>query len=279
MLLHRDFFLNRNFSVFLIVTFLDGIILYGCTTFIPQEVATVYTSDALGIALRVLAFNGSICVGGIICGIFINRIRAMRWPLVACLGALTLFCGLTAMSTPLNQAMFLGFIAMVGFFSAFNSIIPSSGTALSVPPALIGTSLMVLQSCRALGGTIGITIFTAVYSEKIATYLPAYVSPVAIEAGLSPSSLPAVFAALKSGNSALLTAVPGMTGQILGAVGAAFSEASSKSCEFVWLAIMAFSAFSAVAAFLVQDVPEKYNNFVESALEHNEVREEQQRVA
>ena len=239
----------------------------------------MYTSEALGIAVRLLPFSAMICVGAFFCGMIVRHLKKLRWPLVAALCTLTLFSGLMALCGPENQSTFLGLLAVVGFSSAFGTIIPVSGTSLSVPSALIGTALQVQQSARALGGTIGITIFSAIFSAKIATYLPLYVAPAAVKAGLPASSLPAVFKALSSGSPQLLTAVPGMAPQILSAVNAAFAEAGSKSFEFVWLAIMAFAASCTLASLLVEEVPDNWTNFVESALENNEVRKDQQHVA
>jgi len=108
---------------------------------------------------------------------------------------------------------------------------------LSIPSFLIGTAATISISCRALGGIIGITIFTAIYNNKYASIVGAELA--------SNSRAPVV-------------------------VGA-----SEKSWRYVWIAIACLVAANGVVACFLKGVSPMMNHHVESALEEGKVREEQ----
>jgi hypothetical protein len=69
-------------------------------------------------------------------------------------------------------------------------------------------------SVRTLGGAIGTTIYSAVYQNKLGTYLPENVAEYAIKAGLPASSAPAfVKAFLTPGGN--ISIIPNVTPDIL----------------------------------------------------------------
>jgi hypothetical protein len=108
---------------------------------------------------------------------------------------------------------------------------------LSIPSFLIGTAATISISCRALGGIIGITIFTAIYNNKYASY----VGPVLAANTHAPPVIPA----------------------------------SEKAWKFVWVAIACLVAANGIAACFLKGVRPMMNEHVESALEDGKVREQQ----
>jgi hypothetical protein len=108
---------------------------------------------------------------------------------------------------------------------------------LSIPSFLIGTAATISISCRALGGIIGITIFTAIYNNK-------YASLVGPEL---------------AGNSRAPVVV----------------DASEKSWRYVWIAIACLVAANGIVACFLKGVSPMMNHHVESALEDGKVREAQ----
>ena len=108
---------------------------------------------------------------------------------------------------------------------------------LSIPSFLIGTAATISISCRALGGIIGITIFTAIYNNKYASY----VGPELAANTHAPVVLPA----------------------------------SEKAWKFVWIAVACVVAANGVAACFLKGVRPMMNEHVESALEDGKVREAQ----
>jgi hypothetical protein len=71
---------------------------------------------------------------------------------------------------------------------------------LVVEPQDIGLASGVLGSIRACGGAVAQGIYVSVLLNKLAVYLPEFVSPTVLSAGLPSSSLPALFAGITTGN-------------------------------------------------------------------------------
>lgn len=105
---------------------------------------------------------------------------------------------------------------------------------LSVPSFLIGTAATVSISCRALGGIIGVTIFTAIYDNKYADYV-------------GPE--------LSQDQSAPVDKV-----------------SSARAWKYVWITVACLIAANAIAACFLSSVKPMMTAHVESALEESEIR-------
>lgn len=129
------------------------------------------------------------------------------------------------------------FSTLFGIGTAVTTVIPVVALGLSIPSFLIGTAATISISCRALGGIIGITIFTAIYNNKYTSY----VGPKLAANTHAPVVLPA----------------------------------SEKAWKFVWIAIVCLVAANGVAACFLKGVRPMMNEHVESELEDGKVREAQ----
>jgi hypothetical protein len=129
------------------------------------------------------------------------------------------------------------FSTLFGIGTAVTTTIPIVALALSVPSYLIGTAATISVSCRALGGIIGITVFTAIYNNKYASYVGAELA--------SNSHAPVVV------------------------------QESEKAWKYVWIAVACLVAANGVAACGLKSVRPMMNEHVESALEDGKVREAQ----
>ena len=129
------------------------------------------------------------------------------------------------------------FSSLFGIGTAVTTTIPVTALALSIPSFLIGTAATVSISCRALGGIIGITIFTAIYNNKYASYVGAELAA----------------------NTHAPVVIP----------------ESERAWKFVWIAVACLVAANGVAACFLKSVRPMMNEHVESALEDGKVREAQ----
>lgn len=93
----------------------------------------------------------------------------------------------------------------------------------------MGTAATISISCRALGGIIGITIFTAVYNNKYTSY----VGPVVSTAPVDPSHV----------------------------------DQSAQAWKYVWIVVACIVAANGFAACGLESVSSMMNGHVESALE------------
>lgn len=110
---------------------------------------------------------------------------------------------------------------------------------LSVPSFLLGTAGTLSISFRALGGIVGITIFTAIYDNKIAINLPKEVSSVVLGAGESTQMLQKVLTALSAPAppAVSLSAISGLPAKLINPIINASLKASAESWKYVWVAI------------------------------------------
>lgn len=104
---------------------------------------------------------------------------------------------------------------------------------LSVPSYLLGTAATISVSCRALGGIVGITIFTAVYNNKYASNV-----------------------------GSALTSDP---------VGPKTIAQSAQAWRYVWVVVACIVAANGIAACGLESVKPMMNGHVESALEGEKV--------
>lgn len=273
-IMHHQFFASRSFAIFMAYGFVDGMLLYGLSVFIPDQVRGVYNTDSLAISRVYSIFNGGLLSGFLFFGYVSTAVKQFRWPLVGASFFLTLFLGLVSRATPENLAYFEVMMFLIGFFTASTEVIPVAGMGLIVPSHLIATAIMVLSTMRALGGALGISILSAVYSNKAAVYLPQYIGPVLAKAKV-PTAEFATIITIVAQAPALLAKVPGLTPELIGEIIGASQKAAAKSYTYVWFSIMATSAACLVLSFFIIDSPEKFDNLVESALEPSKLKEVQ----
>ena len=107
-----------------------------------------------------------------------------------------------------------------------------------MPSFILGTAGTLSISARALGGIVGITIFTAIYDNKIAVKLPENVGDVLAGAG-EGQIVPDVLKALSSRlpPPVALSSVPGLPMDLIAPILHAIARAQAASWKFVWVAI------------------------------------------
>jgi hypothetical protein len=130
----------------------------------------------------------------------------------------------------------------------------------------IGLTTGVLGSCRALGGVIAQALYVSILTTKVSLYLPQYVTPAVLDAGLPESSLPDLFAGL--GGTGNLTAVPGATANILAIAGAETTRAYFSAFHIVFYATIPFGVILIAAACFVPDMSKFLTNDVAKRLQH-----------
>lgn len=146
-----------------------------------------------------------------------------------------------------------------------------------MPSFLLGTAGTLSVAARAFGGIIGITIFTAIYDNKMGVALPADEAALLGEAGLNVSELlPQVLAAFDASSPpAALAQIQGLPQSMIGAILGVFQDANTYSWKYVWIAVSVVVAANAVVACFLKPVKDRMNGHVESALEESDIRHKQ----
>lgn len=111
-----------------------------------------------------------------------------------------------------------------------------------------------------------VSIYLAIYSDRLTAYLPREIVPAVEAAGLPASSISALFAAVNNGTKTALSDVPGMNDQILDALALATKHAYAHTFKIVYLATLAFTGIGLIAAFFIKDVDKYLTNYVNKTI-------------
>ncbi|KIX05574.1 uncharacterized protein Z518_06446 [Rhinocladiella mackenziei CBS 650.93] len=277
-LIDHRFMETRNFIPIVAVGFVDGMLLYGVNAFLPVEFCAIFTSDPVRVNVYLLPLNIRVIVGIFASTWLLGRTKHYRLCLIVSVFAIALFCGLTALATPSRVAMALVFTGLVGLGVGTTSVIPVVIISYAVPNFLIRTTETFLASMRALGGTIGITIFSSIYSNQMGKNLGPGVAAAAIKAGLPHSSAEAFVGAFLGGDTSALPEVSGSTPAIIGAAANAVKTISAQSFKYVWIALMAITVCAGIWCLFLKSVAAMMTVHVESALKQSALREHQLQI-
>lgn len=141
-----------------------------------------------------------------------------------------------------------------------------SSTAYLWDPADMGLVTGVLGAIRTAISAIATSMYSSILATESAKYIPRYVTPAALGAGLPESSLTALFAGITLGD---FSAVPDITPQVIAVVGDAVKQAYSMAFRTVFLCTLPFGALLLIAALLSPNVEEYLTDEVARKLHGN----------
>ncbi|KAI4723378.1 hypothetical protein E4T48_00572 [Aureobasidium sp. EXF-10727] len=276
-ILDHRLFKTLNFPILCFVCLVDGMLLLGINVLYAQEIGDLFATDSVRIAVILIPYLITSTVGCMPAGWIMGHTQSYRILLIAALLWCSLFTGLMALIDASRLKMAFAFSALFGLGTAVTTVIPIVALGLSVPSYLLGTAGTLSISFRALGGIVGITIFTAIYDNKIATNLPREVATVVLGAGLDRKTLQLVLAALSSRvpPQVSLGHVPGLPAKLIGPILNASVVASAQPWKFVWVAIACVTLANAIACCFLTSVKSQMTEHVESALERSITRDTQ----
>lgn len=247
-------FKKLEYVAIVMVAAVAAMVYYALTVLWPTILGTVYTTDSIKIGWASSVVGGGILLGQVFGGFAISYLPKVKWQLVILATLSTAFLAAEAGIKPDGYAAFITFGVLATFFIGWVDNITFPGVTLLWESQDIGLATGVLGSIRAIGGAIAQTIYVSILQNKVATNLPALVTPAATKAGLPTSSLPQLFAGITAGN---FTAVPGITPEIIAAAGAATQQAYIESFKIVFYATIPFGVLLIVFSALSPNF-EKY---------------------
>lgn len=272
-LIDHRFLQSRNFLLVLSVAFVDGMLLYGVNAFLPVEASAIFTPDPVKVNVYLLPLNICVLVGIVAASYILGVFKHYRILLTTSVLIISLFCGLLALVTPSRVAMMLVFTGIIGLGVGVTTVLPVVILTYAVPSHLLGTAGTVLASVRALGGTVGITVFASIYGNAMKANLPGGVAQAAIKAGLPASSAMQFVGAFLGGDPSALLKVAGVTPTIIAAAASAVKTISAHSFRNVWIANAAIGGATFLLTLFLRPVGDKMTVHVESPLEDGKLRE------
>jgi hypothetical protein len=257
-------FRNVEYVAIVICATIGAMVYYSLTILWPT-ILGMYTTDVVTIGIQSSVVGGSILLGQMFGGFgltYIPRVKAQAI-ITSMLGAAFVASLASISITSHSMTLALGILGLI--FIGWIDNITFPGVTLVWEAQDIGLATGVLGSIRAMGGAVAQALYVSILTTKVGVYLPKYVTPAALKAGLPESSLPALFAGIAAGN---LTNVPGATPAVLAAVGAETTHAYFSAFHVVFYATIPFGVLLVAAACFVPDMDKYLHNNVAKRLQH-----------
>jgi len=223
-----------------------------------------YTTSVTAIGLQSSVVGGGILLGQCFGGFSLSYVPKVKWQIVitSILGASFVASLASVTETTHTQCIILGVLAT--FFIGYVDNITFPAVTLVFEAQDIGLATGVLGSIRAMGGAVAQALYVSILTTKVTEFLPAYVAPAVVKAGLPEADLPAFFAGLTAGN---FTGVPGATPAIIGVAGAQVTRAYFTAFHYVFYATIPFGFLLVVAACFVPNMEKFLHNNVAKRLQ------------
>jgi hypothetical protein len=280
-LLHPYLFRQiRTFTALLVVAFVAGMLFYALQSWYPVFLTNVYARNEVDVGIWMMPFNAGINVGGIGGSLLLPVVspRIGTRPILT-FGVLMPFIFIPLMCIPsINQQWLATTFASLGGvgeslhlcngekrrldLDIFKVLIHEAGiglieltviilTQLAIDDEWIGFATGSLGLVRAMGGSTGTAIYTAIFHTKAEQLVPEYVAESASKAGLDASLVPDVLTNLQAST---LSTMQGLTPDLVETLQDTAREAYRHSFRYIWLSSIAFGALAVLCALATKDV-------------------------
>ena len=147
---------------------------------------------------------------------------------------LTIFGGALAVMTPDNIVTTIALGTLAGF-GLGGVIVPAATIAMiAAPDALITTCAALSLSVRAVGGSIGYSIYYNIFIGKLPLKLETLIAEYSLKAGLPLTELKAFVGAYIVDGPLVASKLPGITPAIMRAAETGSEWAYAQSLHYVW---------------------------------------------
>jgi hypothetical protein len=170
---------------------------------------------------------------------------------------------MAAAANPLDMDLAMGLIATGTLFIGMMEGMAICTTTFPLrSQEEIGTAGGLSGSIRAFGSVIAVAVLSTTLSNRLTTTIPANVVPVAENAGLPASSIPALISGLGGTTALNSTLVPGLTPQIIELASQAYRVANAQAYRTVFLVSFGFGGIGVILCWFVAQNDASQNDFV-----------------
>ncbi|KAK6501599.1 hypothetical protein TWF481_009434 [Arthrobotrys musiformis] len=268
-ILHHALFVDRNFAICQILSFVGGFVLFGGQAYLPQEITNLFTRDAVITGVYNLPFNALSIVGSFGAGAIMGKTKEAKTLVVTSYVLFLVGSGLMAVMQPhINFAAWFFPTSILGVAVGASTLVLAVVVSLCTPNEYIAHAMSLLASSRALGGSIGITIFEQIFSSKEKDILPGKISTAVLAAGLPSDSLKEFLEGSEHGITSALLKIPGVTQTILEAGSASMVQGLADSYRFIWYSLIPFAFVTLILAFFLMSTKAQMTRQVAAGIRH-----------
>jgi len=272
-LLHHAFFEHRNFAISMALNFVGGIVLFGGQAYLPQEIVTLFTNDAILTGVYNIPFNGFSIISAFIAGIIMGLTKEAKPIVITAFSFLLAGSGIMAVMEPhINFAAWFFPTALLGFGVGAQLSILNVVVSVCTANEYIAHAMSVVAAVRALGGSIGIVIFHAIFYTKTKEILPKQLAKAVLVAGLPQENLTQFLTAAAAGVGAQLLELPGVTEEVIEAYRLAYPKALADCYRFIWYSLIPFAAVSLGISFFLKTTKAQMTRQVAAGVQRRGIR-------
>jgi len=161
-------FANRNFSLVTAIGFLVGAAMFGAVTFLPLYQQTVQGASATNSGLLLLPMMGGMLVTSIVVGQTITRTG--RYRIFPIIGSVVMVIGmilLAQLDSHTSKTVSALYMAVLGVGMGFLMQTTMLVAQNSVDPRDIGVASSTAAFFRNIGGSVGVSIFGAIFANRL----------------------------------------------------------------------------------------------------------------
>lgn len=241
---HRDFFHSRNFAIGMLCIFFEGFLFFGFVNYLPYQIAFLYGKNLFDTALEISIAFYLVPIGAALAGAYATRTKSLRVPLVLSFIFMVGFYGPLAGAGLSDNTQIWGLCVLFGLALGTATPIVVTLVQLSVPAELISTVSGLVMATRAIGGSVGLAVFAAIFNSAVSDNFAPRVAAAALPLGLPQSSLGQLLGGLAANDQAILQHTPGITPQIIQASVFAMLQAFRIAFRNVYIMCAALAALA-----------------------------------
>ncbi|KAK4503585.1 hypothetical protein PRZ48_004500 [Zasmidium cellare] len=238
-------FRNVKYDAIVACASIGAMVYYSGTVIWPTMVGALFTNDVERVGWLSCAVGGGLLAGQIAAGIGVRYLPRMKWQMTVAGVVMMGFIAACAAADAGSEGQTVAFLLIGTAAAGYVENLTLSTMALVWEPDDIGLVAGVLGAIRTAAGALATSMYSSILSTELTKYLPRYVGPAAIEAGLPQSSVPALLSGVSTSS---FSTVPGIDEAIIEAVGAPIKKAYSMAFRTVFLCTIPFSVILLVAA-------------------------------
>ncbi|KAF5987292.1 hypothetical protein FCOIX_995 [Fusarium coicis] len=264
---HHRLFRDRNFALALGCIFAEGMAFHCGNNYFAFEVSVLFATDSLVIGAQYSMAFIALGISAILSGMCCSMSKALRFPIILAFGFKILFMVLMATvskSTP--QALIWIYPITLGL--GLGVCMPALITAahFATPRELIAITSGLMISIRSLGGSIGLAIFNAIFSNELSSNLEPKISHAVLPLGFPEKELPQLIPALAHNDTVALKQINGISPEIIHAGVDGLLEAYRVSFRGVWLTTASLCLVASIAAFFLHDPTDKFTSQIDAPI-------------
>ncbi|KAB5551064.1 fungal trichothecene efflux pump [Coniochaeta sp. 2T2.1] len=264
---------GREFAVPFCLTFVVVGYFYGVAVIYPTMMNAFYVDENTSVQDELLATLPSslpMVAGAMTLTVFGRMVGHWKWSMTVSMISLVLWGSLLALITPYNKGMMMTFVALAQFSYGWAAYLSVTYTQLGVPQKMLGVSGGLAGTARYAGGAVASACYSTAIANGVAGRGAVLIPKAALDAGLPESSLDAVVAAA-SGGAKALSAIPGVTPEVIAAVVDAVKWSSAHGLRNAALVSIAFGVTGVLLCFALEDIEAKMTPKIEIFLENDKL--------